>query len=52
MELVDTHAHLCDPVFDPDRAAVLDRVEEAGVSAVIAVGETAENTRRQYGDLG
>ncbi len=37
--LVDTHAHLCDAVFDPDRAHVLKRAQEAGVSAVVSVGE-------------
>jgi len=37
--LVDTHAHLCDPVFDPDLAEVLERAREAGISAVLSVGE-------------
>jgi TatD DNase family protein len=37
--LVDTHAHLCDPVFDPDRDAVLESAAKAGISAVICVGE-------------
>ena len=37
--LVDTHAHLCDPVFDPDRNGVLEGAARAGVSAVICVGE-------------
>jgi len=37
--LIDTHAHLCDPVFDLDREAVLERAIKAGVSTVIAVGE-------------
>ena len=37
--LVDTHAHLCDPVFDPDRKPVLERARNAGVTAVVAVGE-------------
>lgn len=38
--LVDTHAHLCDPSFDPDRTEVLERARRAGVGAVVAVGET------------
>lgn len=46
MILVDTHAHLCDPAFDADRRDVLDRAEAAGVAAVVAVGETAEDARR------
>jgi TatD DNase family protein len=37
--LVDTHAHLCDPLFEPDLAEVLDRAKAAGISAVLAVGE-------------
>lgn len=46
MALVDTHAHLCYPAFAPDRKEVLDRAEEAGVGAVLAVGETAADARR------
>ena len=37
--LIDTHAHLCDAVFDPDRGTVLERARNAGISVVIAVGE-------------
>jgi len=37
--LVDTHAHLCDRVFDPDLAKVLDRARNAGISAVLSVSE-------------
>lgn len=37
--IIDTHAHLCDPVFDSDRAAVLERAQIAGIAAIIAVGE-------------
>jgi TatD DNase family protein len=37
--LIDTHAHLCDPVFDADREVVLERALRAGISTVIAVGE-------------
>ncbi len=43
MRLTDTHAHLCDPVFDPDREKVMERAKEAGVSAVVAVGENMED---------
>lgn len=38
--LIDSHAHLCDPAFDGDRAAALERARRAGVGAVVAVGET------------
>ncbi len=39
MQLVDTHAHLCDPVFDSDRESVLVRAQKAGISAVLSVSE-------------
>ncbi len=39
-DLVDTHTHLYDPVFDADRAEVLDRAQKSGVSAVMTVSET------------
>ncbi len=44
--LTDTHAHLCDPVFDPDRDEVLKRATAAGVGAVILVGEDLKDARR------
>lgn len=44
--IVDTHAHLCDPVFDPDRTEVIERAVAAGVSFVIIVGETLADARR------
>ncbi len=44
--IVDTHAHVCDPAFDGDRAEVLARAREAGVGAVIAVSERAADIDR------
>ena len=44
--LTDVHAHICDPVFDNDRADVLKRAREAGVSSVIAVGETLADAHK------
>jgi TatD DNase family protein len=44
--IVDTHAHICDAVFDADRAAVLQRARSVGVSVVVAVGETLADARR------
>ncbi len=44
--LVDTHAHLCDPSFDPDRSLVLSRARSAGVVAFVAVAEGLEDSRR------
>ena len=44
--LIDTHTHLCDPVFDTDRAEVLERAAAAGIGAVILVGEDLQDARR------
>jgi TatD DNase family protein len=44
--LTDTHTHLCDPVFDPDRDDVIQRAAGAGVGAVILVGEDLTDARR------
>lgn len=46
MRLVDAHAHLSDPIFDPDREAVLDRARRAGLAAIVTVGETLADARR------
>jgi TatD DNase family protein len=43
---VDLHAHLCDPGFDPDRQEVLARAGTKGVEAVVAVGETLADARK------
>ena len=45
-QLVDTHAHICDPVFDKDRSEVLERAGVAGIKAVIAVGENLFDARK------
>jgi TatD DNase family protein len=45
-QLVDGHAHICDPVFDEDRPAVLARAERAGIKAIIAVGENLSDAHR------
>jgi len=44
--LIDTHAHLCDQVFDQDRQEVITRAQQAGVAAIVIVGETLEDARR------
>ena len=46
MYIIDTHTHLCDPVFDPDRQQVLCRAEAAGVRAVITVAEDLTDAKR------
>jgi TatD DNase family protein len=44
--LIDAHAHLVAGEFDADRDAVLDRARDAGVVAVIAVGETLADAEK------
>ena len=44
--MIDTHAHMCDPSFDEDRDAVLERARKAGVAAIIAVGENLADARK------
>jgi len=45
-KIVDTHTHICDSSFDVDRGEVLHKAAEAGVGAVIAVGENISDARR------
>lgn len=45
-KIVDTHTHLCDPVFDADRDEVLERARAVGVAAVIAVSEDLADAQR------
>jgi len=37
---IDSHAHLADPAFDPDRDEVIDRARAAGASGVVCIGES------------
>ncbi len=38
MSLIDSHCHLDDPQFEPDRQAVIDRALAAGVTSLLTVG--------------
>lgn len=44
--LFDTHAHLDDEQFDQDRDQVVQRAIVAGVTSLVAVGTTAESSRK------
>ena len=53
--MIDTHCHLHDRAFDDDRAEVVERAREAGVRAMLTVGEdladslAAVDVARRYG---
>jgi TatD DNase family protein len=40
MRFLDSHAHLADPAFDPDRDDVIARARAAGATAIVAIGES------------
>jgi TatD DNase family protein len=44
--LVDTHCHLADPAYDPDRAEVLARAWAGGLSRIVAIGESRAAAER------
>lgn len=46
MTLIDTHAHLDYTDFDADRAQILSRAAEAGVTEIISIGTTLESSAR------
>ncbi len=47
--LIDTHCHLADAAYDPDRSEVLDRAWSAGVVHVVVIGESPEASDRALG---
>jgi TatD DNase family protein len=46
MELIETHAHLDYPDFQPDLEEVISRAAEAGVTRIISIGTGLESSRR------
>ena len=44
--LVDTHCHLADPAYDPDRSEVLERAWSSGLAHVVVIGESPDASDR------
>lgn len=44
--IVDVHAHLCDPLFDRDRAEVLKKARAVGIIATVSVSEDLSDAER------
>jgi TatD DNase family protein len=44
--LIDTHAHLDYSDFDPDRAEIISRAAEAGVTEIISIGTRVDSSTR------
>ena len=44
--MIDTHAHVHDPKFDHDRAAMLERARAAGIDRIVTIGCDLDDTRR------
>ena len=43
---IDSHAHLCDPAFDEDRDAAVQRLRDAGGIGVVCIGESIAAAER------
>lgn len=46
MSLIDTHCHLDEEAFQPDRPETVQRAIEAGVANMLTIGTTAESSQR------
>jgi TatD DNase family protein len=44
--LIDTHCHLADPAYDPDRPEVLSRAWAGGLGGIVVIGESPEAAER------
>jgi TatD DNase family protein len=45
MVLIDTHAHLDEEAFRPDRSDVIARARETGLECIVTIGTTAASSR-------
>jgi TatD DNase family protein len=43
---IDSHAHLCDPAFDEDRDAAVQRLRDAGGVGLVCIGESIAAAER------
>ena len=43
--LIDSHVHLDDPRFDPDRSDVFSRAQEIGIEALVTIGCDVDTSR-------
>jgi len=46
MKIIDTHAHMNDIMFDPDRTDVMERARDAGITGIVSVSERIEDVKR------
>jgi TatD DNase family protein len=46
---LDSHAHLADPAFDDDRAAVIGRARGGGAVGIVCIGESIERAETARG---
>ena len=46
MRFIDSHAHIADAAFDPDRDEVIRRARDAGAVALVAIGESLDAAER------
>ena len=42
----DSHVHLADPAFEPDREAIIEGARQAGARALVCIGETPDAADR------
>lgn len=43
--MFDIHAHICDPIFDPDRSEVLKHAQSQGIQAIVVVGDDFSSSK-------
>ncbi len=44
--MIDSHCHLADKAFEPDRMQVIARANNAGVSVMVTIGDTIEESEK------